>query len=1471
MGRAATQPQIFRHAETGSDSGVAPPKKEIKDAANSFFEQIYSEKISLDQCVARFRAMTASNNPADREVFDYMIHNLFVEYQYFHQYPEKELLITSNLVGILVLHNILPNDRLLELMQMVLNAVNKDPETSKNIHRFGVTALFRFKDRLQEWPNYATRLFQSAFFSSFPEELRAYIAGIIKSPRQPNPALVPASSAPPGVEASHAAMMRPNSTRDFSKTTTDSTPPDLPPPPSNIISAISIMMNNLSLDNVRDKAREFQTLVPAQFHHWFANYLVFQRASNEFNNQNIYIMFLDSMPDNDNMLNLVRKETFRNIDIHLRRFFISGASTKQDRDLMKNLGNWLGLLTLARNQPVLFRDLPLKELLIQAFELGANHLLTVVPFVAKVLDTGKQGLVFKPPNPWVVANLRLLRELSLVQGMKLPVVFEVEMLFKAFGVKLDDIKPSEILQEIPHGNSPSQPISISMDSRQNSVADESKQQSTSSLVPAESTPAPPRNYRLAFPNLNQSTASLTQYLVINPSIPFFQQYPHIRQLIQPSIEKALADATPAYNRALKIACVSTLRLIGKDFGTDVEESRIRFAALQMIQNIAGPYASISCRDVVRAFMLSNLGAAISQLIRQPVDSKVIHSLADAICNDNLDLACAFMERIVADRVVSEIDAYFAEELGDRRLYRQSGSTQFFASKLFKPPPIVPAALLPKVGGPDASQLAMYDRFFAFLSGAPQSTAQPQAASQAAAGDASQPKDEIIVKTNEDTLDRLFVELDRAVGRSTIFEFSGLPQQHEIFVFIREILTMLSQNATRTDNACRLAKKLFYAIMEVEDGRPTAKLLKDTYFVFLVQLQDTYRVIYQDLTREYNFINSPRKFDIELIVRFLRARLLEASELDLIFTRLLETLSPPVFIFVEGVLRGCLLVADRPQHLGIIEFSNSIDKLRKQATMIAPRESLASFLEALNALHQAALRDSQLARNTAVRAEEGDPSSLREIVAYFFEEWIRINSVSPRSEGAVLNFITKLMGQGLLKNEDISARFFRVCTDFAIQLSPTVASSSSMQTSYSGVESFARLIIALLKFLKETPKIMLVLTKVLTTLQAIVIRDHDLFGTGFNQKAYHRLFANLLSEVHLTVVTTDELTTSQLVGSFAQVFHNLRPSTLPGFCFAWLSLISHRNFMPALLQFKSTKGALIFQHLLASLFNFIGTQLHSPNPTDAVLSLYKGTLRVMLVLMHDFPELLCEYHFSLCDAIPPSCIQLRNLVLSAFPRSTQLPDPFSPTLKIDALPETSIAPIIQSPYTDVLQSSTLMNDLAVYISGKGSPVFLHSLPILLLNSATQSSGSKFNIRLINALVLHIGILTIERLSVDASNGAAPAMEIFTFLTDQLDPEGKGHVFNAIANQLRFPNSHTKYFSHVLLALFLDSNDDRVREQIARIMVERLIAYRPQPWGLLVTFIELIKNRQYKFWSFDFVRCGSNRFSFDHRHNVRRSGN
>lgn len=163
----------------------------------------------------------------------------------------------------------------------------------------------------------------------------------------------------------------------------------------------------------------------------------------------------------------------------------------------------------------------------------------------------------------------------------------------------------------------------------------------------------------------------------------------------------------------------------------------------------------------------------------------------------------------------------------------------------------------------------------------------------------------------------------------------------------------------------------------------------------------------------------------------------------------------------------------------------------------------------------------------------------------------------------------------------------------------------------------------------------------------------------------------------------------------------------------------------------------FQKLLIALLRFLEPYLRNAELTDSVRLLYKGTLRVLLVLLHDFPEFLCEYHFEvrllpkhslsammcwliassvddadfwlmlllqICNVVPPSCIQMRNLILSAFPRNMRLPDPFTPNLKVDLLPEISTPPQFRPPAEHLLpaqmrmEASSQANDTHMILLG-----------------------------------------------------------------------------------------------------------------------------------------------------------------------------
>ncbi|XP_045406599.1 CCR4-NOT transcription complex subunit 1-like [Lemur catta] len=238
-----------------------------------------------------------------------------------------------------------------------------------------------------------------------------------------------------------------------------------------------------------------------------------------------------------------------------------------------------------------------------------------------------------------------------------------------------------------------------------------------------------------------------------------------------------------------------------------------------------------------------------------------------------------------------------------------------------------------------------------------------------------------------------------------------------------------------------------------------------------------------------------------------------------------------------------------------------------------------------------------------------------------------------------------------------------------------------------------------------------------------------------------------------------------------------------------------------------------------------------------------TLRVLLVLLHDFPEFLCDYHYGFCDVIPPNCIQLRNLILSALPRNMRLPDPFTPNLKADMLSEINITPWILTNFTGVMPPQ-FKKDLDSYLKTRLPVTFLSDLHSNL--QVSSEPGNRYNLQLINALVLYVGTQAIAHIH---NKGSTPSvspithsahMDIFQNLAVDLDTEGRYLFLNAIANHPQYPNGHTHYFSCTILHLFAEANTEAIQEQITRVLLEQLIVNRPHLWGLLITFIELIKN-------------------------------
>ena len=102
------------------------------------------------------------------------------------------------------------------------------------------------------------------------------------------------------------------------------------------------------------------------------------------------------------------------------------------------------------------------------------------------------------------------------------------------------------------------------------------------------------------------------------------------------------------------------------------------------------------------------------------------------------------------------------------------------------------------------------------------------------------------------------------------------------------------------------------------------------------------------------------------------------------------------------------------------------------------------------------------------------------------------------------------------------------------------------------------------------------------------------------------------------------------------------------------------------------------------------------------------------------------------------------------------------------------------------------------------------------------------------------------------GMKESIEFYKLLTVKLTHEVRWYLLNSMVNELRFPNYFSYQFSATILILFNEIGIESVQEQIIRIIFERLLINEPYPWGLMITFRELIQNPNFGFLQQPFIQ-------------------
>ncbi|XP_045510260.1 CCR4-NOT transcription complex subunit 1 isoform X1 [Colias croceus] len=1559
--------------------------KEIEDEANGYFQRIYNHPphptLSIDEVLDMLKKFQDSPNKREREVFSCMLRNLFEEYKFFPQYPDKELHITAQLFGGIIEKGLVPSYVSLGLaLRFVLDALRK-PEGSK-MYYFGIAALDRFKSRLKDYHKYCEHVRAIPHFSEFPPHLIEYIEYGLQSqepPTKPQGAVLPATLAsmlsqtavvtvaapyrtvvPPCISvlsknancAAGGIGSRPsiaNATNIDTLLTATDRDDKINTPPEAIQDKTAFIFNNLSQLNLQAKCDELKEIITDEYFPWLAQYLVMKRASIELNFHVLYSNFLDVLKLRE-INKLVTKETYRNIRVLLRSD--KGIANFSDRSLLKNLGHWLGMLTLARNLPILQVDLDLKALLLEAYHKGQQELLYVVPFVAKVLESCAKSVVFKPPNPWSMALMNVLAELHQEPDLKLNLKFEIEVLCKNLCLDIQDLKPTLYLKDPdkirtiefqlsqPKQNKeqqqqqqppPPQPQPNVMTINQTIIQAPQIQMipPQTPMIPTEdiSAAAPtPTNGLVNDPTLMgvigipeprfnyldvnvSSTSAFGQKISFNPHILLFQSYPHLKQFVKPAIERSIQEwIHPVVDRSIKYALTTCEQIIRKDFAFDPDEVRMRTCAHHMMRNLTAGMAMITCREQIINTITTNLKAAFitALLPTTPQQKDIIESAAAVLAAENMELACAFIQKTAVEKALPELDKRLLNDYELRKLARQEGRRYYDPIVLSYQTERIPERVRLRVGGPTESQIVVYEEFACNIPGfvpvrdAGMFMPKPSSQEQIPQMTYSQVINPTQQMYGTDEMGALISAAEMFL--SNALSVPSFAVQATNMHTLLECLIMARRNRDFVSGYTLLQR----AVEGLLDGHIVQPGASNEHVEMMTRYRDIHLRVLKLLedARVYGHAWTTKqitccvtecrdelKYNLEAIDCLVRNHLVNLPQYDLALAHLMDSGNNYVAVAFAMQLVQLYLVDDRNNM-----YANESDLYHTTETLVRmmshsrnpPPEGLASLIEAIRINQDPSTylgERSPLGPTSHIHTgimqvrnrEYDDPPGLQEKTENLLREWRNV-LLSPLTEIEIAQnfniYVHRMNMNGILKSDDMITRFFRIATQMCVEnvyqlltedrLNPPPV-PPKREKYYAMCDSFIKLVSLLIKNTADagnpTPKLNL-LNKILGIIAGCLLQDHEEHGANFQQLPYHRLLLILFLDMNMAEPVLESMN-YQVLTAFCHTFRIIRPSLAPGFCYAWLELVAHRSFINRVLAVTPQQKVLLFQGwgmystLLIDLFKFLDPFLRNTELASPVMMLYKGTLKVLLVLLHDFPEFLCDYHYGFCDEIPPNCIQMRNLILSAFPRNMRLPDPFTPNLKVDLLAEINLPPRAVINYANLIPSSQFKKDLDAYLKARAPVTFLSELRSNM--QIVNEPGRRYNSQLMNAVVLYVGTQAIAHIRAKGQTpnmstiAHSAHMDIFQNFTVDFDYEGRYLFLNAIANQLRYPNSHTHYFSCCLLYLFAEANSEAVQEQITRMLLERLIVNRPHPWGLLITFIELIKNPIYKFWSHEFVHC------------------
>lgn len=161
-------------------------------------------------------------------------------------------------------------------------------------------------------------------------------------------------------------------------------------------------------------------------------------------------------------------------------------------------------------------------------------------------------------------------------------------------------------------------------------------------------------------------------------------------------------------------------------------------------------------------------------------------------------------------------------------------------------------------------------------------------------------------------------------------------------------------------------------------------------------------------------------------------------------------------------------------------------------------------------------DNLIIRPPSVKPET---EQLREKLFIWFQQWVNIFQRSHSPEKNFVPFITQLTKQGILKVEDVSSFFFRVCAESSVNSYIKCVAVGDYDFAFQALDAMSRLIVYIIKYHGDASGVnndqakVHYMTKILSIFVLVLAKLHEEQGPTFQQKPFFRFFSSLINDLH----------------------------------------------------------------------------------------------------------------------------------------------------------------------------------------------------------------------------------------------------------------------------------------------------------------------------------------------------------------------